>query len=182
PSSIGTTPRIPPNAFAAPEPGSEVGGHAYGRALAFLSYRFFGNGFGTVYDLSTITILWFAGASAMAGLLNIVPRYLPRYGMAPEWTRATRPLVLIYTAIAFAVTLLFKAGVDAQGGAYATGVLVVITSAAVAVTLAVWRTRSAAAAAAFCLIAVVFAYTTVVNIVERPDGVKIAAFFISAIV
>ncbi len=102
--------------------------------------------------------------------------------MAPEWTRAARPLVLIYTAIAFAVTLLFKAGVDAQGGAYATGVLVVMTSAAVAVTLAVWRTRSAAAAAAFCLIAVVFAYTTVVNIIERPDGVKIAAFFISAIV
>jgi hypothetical protein len=118
----------------------------------------------------------------MAGLLNIVPRYLPRYGMAPEWTRAARPLVLIYTAIAFAVTLLFKAGVDAQGGAYATGVLVVMTSAAVAVTLAVWRTRSAAAAAAFCLIAVVFAYTTVANIIERPDGVKIAAFFISAIV
>jgi hypothetical protein len=28
----------------------------------------------------------------------------------------------------------------------------------------------------------VFAYTTVVNIIERPDGVKIAAFFVSAIV
>ena len=54
--------------------------------------------------------------------------------------------------------------------------------AAVAVTLAVWRMRSTASAAAFCLIAVVFAYTTVVNIIERPDGVKIAAFFISAIV
>ena len=64
----------------------------------------------------------------MAGLLNIVPRYLPRYGMAPEWSRAVRPLAL-----------------------------------------------------AFGLITLVFAYTTVANIIEGPDGVKIASFFIAAI-
>ena len=181
-SAFVTTLLIPAADFRSPGPNGALAGPANGRALAYLAHRFLGNSFGTLYDISTIAILWFAGASAMAGLLNIVPRYLPRYGMAPEWTRATRPLVLVYTAIAFAVTLLFKAGVDAQGGAYATGVLVLITSAAVAVTLAVWRTRSAAAVAAFCLIAVVFAYTTIANIIERPDGVKIAAFFISAIV
>jgi hypothetical protein len=118
----------------------------------------------------------------MAGLLNIVPRYLPRYGMAPEWTRAARPLVLIYTAIGFAVTLFFRANADAQGGAYATGVLVLMSSAAVSVTLSAWRAARPVASLCFALLTVVFVYTTLVNVIERPDGVKIEAFFIAAIV
>jgi hypothetical protein len=177
-----TTLLIPADAFRSAGPNGEPAGPANGRALAYLAHQFLGNGFGTVYDLSTIAILWFAGASAMAGLLNIVPRYLPRYGMAPEWTRATRPLVLIYTAIGFAVTLLFRANVDAQGGAYATGVLVLMTSASVAVTLSVWRGAHPVAGVCFGLITLVFVYTTLINIIERPDGVKIGAFFIAAIV
>ena len=176
-SSLVTTLLIAPADFRA-------GGPANGRALAFLAHKNLGNGFGTAYDLSTIAILWFAGASAMAGLLNLVPRYLPRYGMAPEWASAARPLTLIYMAMAFAVTLIFHADVDAQGGAYATGVLVLMTSAAVAVTLSLRRERSGWTLgplfAAF--IALVFLYTTVVNVIERPDGVKIAAFFIGTIV
>jgi len=174
-SSFVTTVLIPHQQF-------EDGGQASGRALAYLAHQYLGNGFGTVYDLSTIGILWFAGASAMAGLLNIVPRYLPRYGMAPEWTRAVRPLALSFTAVAFAITVIFGADVEAQAGAYATGVLVLMSSAAVAVTLSARRRGRRPAMLAFGLITLVFAYTTIANIIERPEGIKIASFFIAAIV
>jgi hypothetical protein len=174
-SSVVTTVLIPPAEFA-------KGGKANGRALAYLAHGLLGQGFGTAYDLATILILWFAGASAMAGLLNIVPRYLPRYGMAPNWARVVRPLVLVYTAIAGAITVIFEADVEAQGGAYATGVLVLMSSAAVAVTLSVWRRASRWRVVAFGAISGVFVYTTVVNIIARPEGIKIASFFISSII
>jgi hypothetical protein len=174
-SSLVTTLLIPEREF-------QPGGAANGRALAHLAHTYLGNGFGTVYDISTIAILWFAGASAMAGLLNLVPRYLPRYGMAPDWARAVRPLVLVLTGIGFLVTILFRADVDAQGGAYATGVLVLITSAAVAVTLSARRARQGARTWGFAAISAVFVYVTVANVVERPDGVKIGACFIAGII
>jgi hypothetical protein len=155
------------------------GGEANGRAMAYLAHRYMGNAFGSVYDLSTMLILGFAGASAMAGLLNLIPRYLPRFGMAPEWARASRPLVLVFMGVSFAVTILFHANVDAQGGAYATGVLVLITSAAIAVTISVWKQRLRWA---YLLVTFVFIYTTALNMGERPEGIKISAFFIGTIV
>ncbi|MFN0084150.1 MAG: amino acid transporter [Blastocatellia bacterium] len=155
-------------------------GEADGRALAFLAHRYLGHAFGTAYDLSTVLILWFAGASAMAGLLNIIPRYLPRYGMAPDWARANRPLVCVVTIIAFIVTIAFEANVVEQGYAYATGVLVLMSSAAVAVTLSTWR--EGRVRWAFLTIALVFVYTTVTNVIERPEGIKIASIFILSII
>jgi hypothetical protein len=79
-SAFVTTLLIPAADFRSPGPNGELAGPANGRALAYLAHRVLGNGFGTLYDISTIAILWFAGASAMAGLLNIVPRYLPDTG------------------------------------------------------------------------------------------------------
>ena len=172
-SSLVTTLLIPPEAF-------REGGEAYGRALAYLAHEYLGHIFGTIYDISTVTILWFAGASAMVGLLNLVPRYLPRYGMAPEWAKANRPLVLIFTGIAFAVTIYFNAGVNVQGGAYATGVLVLMGSSALAVALAAWR--SGRRWLGYSVLTVIFAYTTIVNIAARPEGIKIASFFIIGII
>jgi hypothetical protein len=153
------------------------GGKASGRAIAFLAHRYFGGGFGTVYDLSTILILGLAGASAMAALLQLIPRYLPRFGMAPRWAELSRPLVLTLFAIDVVITLIFRADVEAQSGAYATGVLVLILSAAFAATRALWRERRrglALYAGIFCL---VFGYTLAENCLGRPDGLIIGTVF-----
>lgn len=174
-SAVVTTLLIPQALFKEGQP-------ANGRALAYLAHTYLGSGFGSVYDLSTIGILWFAGASAMAGLLNIVPRYLPRYGMAPNWARATRPLTLVVTGIAFAVTLIFHASVDAQAGAYATSVLAIMTSATIAVTLSVRRRRMLRSTIFFGIVSLIFVYTLLNTVLGQPEGIKIAAIFIAGIV
>jgi hypothetical protein len=174
-TSLVTTLLIPEREFA-------EGGAASGRALAYLAHERVGEVFGTVYDVSSVLILWFAGASAMAGLINIVPRYLPAYGMAPEWGRAVRPVVLVYTAVSVLITLLFRADVDAQAGAYATGILAMMVSAAVAVTISSLRRRRQAPTVGFAVLTLVLLYALVDNVVEKPDGLTISAFFVLGIV
>jgi hypothetical protein len=174
-SSLVTTLLIPAKQF-------QPGGAANGRALAYLAHGLLGEVFGTIYDLSSVLILWFAGASAMAGLINIVPRYLPAYGMAPEWGRAVRPVVLVYTGLSILITILFQANVDAQAGAYATGILAIMVSGAVAVTISALRRGARRSAVAFAVLSAVLIYALVANIIEKPDGITISLFFIAGIV
>src|SRR6516165_5828852 len=167
-----------------PEPAYRVGGAAAGRAIAFLAHRYLGDIFGTLYDFSTILILWFAGASAMAGLLNLIPRYLPRFGMAPRWVAYRRPLVLILLGVDIVITLIFRAGVEAQGGAYATGVLVLMLSAAVAVTIArskeceLRKPQTILLVGYYFIVALIFLFTLSDNVLGRPGGILIATIFI----
>ncbi len=174
-SSFVTTLLIPKEAY-------RDGGAASGRAIAYLAHKLFGDGFGSLYDVSTISILWFAGASAMAGLLHLIPRYLPRFGMAPQWVTAARPLIMVILTSCVLVTLAFRANVEAQGGAYATGVLVLMLSAAVASALSLRHEKKWLFSSYCWLVALVFAYTTVANVIERPDGIVIASVFISVII
>jgi len=143
------------------------------------------------YSLTPFVILWFAGASAMARLLNLIPRYLPRFGMVPRWVAFRRPLVVALFVACVVITVVFQADVEAQGSAYATGVLVLMLSAGVAVALALKREAAAAgqrswkkitASWYFWLVSAIFGYTLVDNVIERSNGVLIASVFILAVV
>jgi hypothetical protein len=191
-SSMTVTCCISPEAF-------EVGASptAKDRALAFIAHGqtglplcpLFGEIFGTVYDISTVLILWFAGASAKAGLINLVPKYLPRHGMAPEWAKAHRPLVVAFTAIAIVVTFIFNASVSAQSDAYATGVLILMSSACLAVSMQLskttkeeprrgwWRALDMVNIWYVRLVAAVFVFTTSTVIMEKPVGLVITCVF-----
>ncbi len=118
----------------------------------------------------------------MAGLINIVPRYLPSYGMAPEWGRAVRPVVLVYTVLSILITIAFGADVNAQAGAYATGTLAMMVSGAVAVCITAARRRRRGAAWGCGVLTAVLTYALFENVREKPDGIAISGLFILGII
>jgi hypothetical protein len=122
------------------------------------------------------------GGVCAGGALEHSAALPPPIRHGPEWAWAVRPLVLVYIASAMAITIIFKASVDAQAGAYATGVLAMMASAAIAVTISARHAGSRLGAVAFGLITLIFLYGLVANVIDRPDGIMIALYFVGAII
>jgi len=84
------------------------------------------------------------------------------------------------------VTWIFDASVENQGEAYATGVLVLMTSAAVAVVIDQWHRRAGRGLLrvpwGFGLATLIFLYTTVAVVIEKPEGLQIATVFIISVI
>jgi hypothetical protein len=171
-------------------------GQAANRALAYLAHGgvlvdgesaarmnpVLGTAFGTVYDLSTILILCLAGASVTLGLRDLVPQYLHRLGMELEWAHNIGAILHVFNCLNVIITVLFRASVQAQRGAYATSVLVLISSAALAVAIdlrqkppGTWPRRIAWV---FVLITMFFSLSAASAMLTAPAGLMIALCFV----
>lgn len=171
-------------------------GMAANRALAYLAHGgslrgggnaeelapFFGRAFGAVYGLSTILILSLAGASVTIGLRSLVPQYLHRLGMELNWAHSIGAILHLFNCINLAVTVFFRASVTAQRGAYATSVLTLMASAALAAALDRWQERSRRRVPwGFLTLGLLFLISAASAILSQPDGLLIALSFVAAI-
>jgi hypothetical protein len=189
-------------------PGDQFGanGRATNRALAYLAHGeplstgdaalapFCGLAFGTAYDIVTILVLCLAGTSVMTALAVLVPQLLLRFGMEFRWADRWGLLLAVFALINLIVTVVFQASVEHQRGAYATGVLVLISSAAVVTALDKRRVLHEEAhgfwrrlvgrfdLGYFGGFAIVFLLTTLAIIVQTPSGLAIGLCFIAAII
>jgi hypothetical protein len=173
------------------------GGTARNRALAYLAHGglinggepatvlnpLFGPWFGTLYDVSTALILCLAGASATLGIKDLVPHYLARYGMQLQWAHKVGAILHLFNVTVLVVTIVFQASVSAQQWAYATSVLVLLTSAALAAVLDVAaRLRGSwlrwPALLPFALVSAFFLFMAGLTVIMNPSGLAIALAFI----
>lgn len=196
-----------------PEQQFQAGGLANNRALAYLAHGgevghldekgrqvldreplmpFCGIVFGTAYDVVTVLVLCLAGTSVMTVLAVLLPMFLLRFGMEVPMMQRWGVLLILFAGINMAVTVYFKADVEDQRGAYATGVLVLITGAAVATvvdkrreyqkdTESGWSVLYYADLAIHSIVAIVFAATMLAVIVRSGSGLWISLCFIVTI-
>jgi hypothetical protein len=191
-SALVTSLLIPPEAFA-------PGGPADNRALAYLAHGgpladgsgpavlapFVGRVFGSLYDLTTILLLGLAGSSVMAALASLLPQFLLRFGMEFRWVYRWGVLFILFGLINLVVTLAFRADVHDQRDAYATGVLALLTSAALVTCLdrlyqgtgSMWRRWPWGPSLAVA----VFASAAVAVMVQSSAGLLISFGFLVAL-
>lgn len=175
-------------------------GEAGHRALAYLAHGgllangqyghavnpLFGPVFGTLYDLSSILILCFAGSSVMTALGMLLPRILLKFGMEFEWSHRWRVLFTMFALVNMCVTVFFRADVDDQRGAYATGVLALLLTTSM-VALRNWNKRRTGAAWwrptawHFGAASMLFAVLWVMVVLLTPSGLWISCCFIGVI-
>src|SRR5262249_36234666 len=144
----------------------------------------FGPAFGTLYDAVTVLLLCLTGTSVMTALGVLLPQFLLRFGMELRWAHKWGLLFGLFALVNLAVTLYFRASVHAQRGAYATGVMVLMSSAAVVTCLSEWQRRRAQGQRrplGWALVALVFLATTAAVVITSPSGLLIAFGFIVTI-
>ncbi len=178
-------------------------GKAVNRALAYLAHGggltigtepilpWCGHLFGTIYDVVTVLVLCLAGTSVMTALAVLLPQFLLRFGM--ELKRANRwgVMLIVFAGINLLVTVYFQASVSAQRNAYASGVLVLMSSAAVVTVLdkrdlqrhsqGRGRFLRSLGIGYFTVVAAVFVLTTLVVALHSASGLVIAGSFIVAL-
>src|SRR5207245_8709145 len=91
----------------------------------------------------------------------------------------------IFNCLNLAITVLFRASVLAQRGAYAASVLVLMSSAALAAALDLWQRRQGSwlkrTPWAFVFISLLFSLSAGAAILTTPDGLVIALCFVLAL-
>jgi hypothetical protein len=175
------------------------GGQATNRALAYLASGGavgdgpgaetlgapFGPAFGLLYDLCTITLLCLAGTSIMTALATLLPRFLLRFGMELTWANRWGVLFVCFALINLVVTLYFRASVEAQRGAYATGVLALILCGGVVTYIDLRRAAHGRPRRGltwfYGAVTTVFLVTLAAVVVRFPSGLLISACFIGTI-
>ncbi len=188
-------------------PGALVAdGPAANRALAFIAHGetatpispLFGPTFGTIYDISSVAILWLAAASAVSLLVHLAPRYASSVGTKQHRTASSpspdpfpqgrgvwkRSLVIAALGVCLVVTWLSGASVERQAGPYLAAVLTLISADCLAVTLVDWKRRRGAwykkLSWRYLFVMLIFLYGAAAIMIEQPAGLWMAAAFIVA--